>query len=103
MSQNQMGDLRVRFLKTAAPAFSYDCEFYPGIPCTWGLSFLINTQVTPEGRSAGSLSWAGLSNCYYWIDPVKQVTGVLMSQSLPFFDARVMKLFRAFETAVYKA
>jgi CubicO group peptidase (beta-lactamase class C family) len=102
MGKNQMGDLRVRFLKTAAPGFSYDCEFYPGIPCTWGLSFLINTQDTPEGRSAGSLSWAGLSNCYYWIDPVKKLTGVLMSQSLPFFDAKVLKLFRAFETAVNK-
>lgn len=103
MSRNQMGPLEVTKLVTVAPPFSYDVDFYPGIPCQWGLTFLINTKETPEGRSAGSLSWAGLSNCYYWIDPVKKVCGVLMSQSLPFFDAKVMKLFRAFESAVYKA
>jgi methyl acetate hydrolase len=69
----------------------------------WGFSFLINTEKTPQGRSAGSLAWAGLGNTYYWIDPVKRVTGVLFTQILPFFDPKAISLFRAYETAVYQS
>ena len=67
----------------------------------WGLSFLINTETGPAGRSAGSLAWAGLNNTYYWLDPVKQVAGVLMTQTLPFADAAVLQTLDAFESAVY--
>ncbi len=31
---------------------------------------------SPEGRSAGSLAWAGLANTYFWIDPARNVAGV---------------------------
>ena len=55
----------------------------------------------PRGRSAGSVAWAGLTNCYYWLDPKKQVGGVLLTQILPFADAEVLRLFELFETAVY--
>ncbi|MGH8517964.1 MAG: serine hydrolase domain-containing protein, partial [Panacagrimonas sp.] len=79
MSQNQMGDLRVRKLETVAPGFTQDCDFYPGMPCTWGLSFLINTRQTPEGRSPGSLSWAGICYNYWWADPQRDIAGVMYS------------------------
>ena len=55
----------------------------------WGLSFLINTAKTPEGRSPGSLAWAGLANTYFWIDPSRNVTGVILMQLLPFADKQV--------------
>lgn len=102
MSKNQMGALDVRALGTAMPPFSNDVEFYPGIPCKWGLSFMINTARTSEGRSAGSLSWAGLCNSYYWADPTRKIAGLLITQILPFFDARAVELFREFETTVYR-
>ena len=50
--------------------------------------FLINTAKTPEGRSAGSLAWAGLANTYFWIDPARNVAGVILMQLLPFVDAQ---------------
>jgi len=100
MSANAMGDLVCRPLKTAAPPYSNDVDFIDGMQ--WGLSFLINPQPMPTGRSAGSLAWAGLANSYYWIDPVRQVTGVYATQLLPFFDARAVRLFQDFETAVYR-
>lgn len=103
MGQNQIGDIDVSALKTVAPTLSNDADFYPGMRCKWGLSFLINTQRSPEGRSAGSLSWAGLANSYYWIDPGRGLTGVLLTQIMPFFDAPAVALFRAFETAVNAA
>lgn len=102
MSQNQMGDLNVTDLPDAQP-YSNAVNWWPGVTCKWGLSFLINTKATPQGRSAGSLMWAGLANSYYWIDPVKKVTGALSTQILPFYDGPVVKLLEDFETAIYQS
>jgi methyl acetate hydrolase len=67
------------------------------------LSFLINPEPLPTGRSAGSLAWAGLANSYCWIDPTKGVAGVCATQILPFFDVKSVPTFQAFETEVYSA
>jgi CubicO group peptidase (beta-lactamase class C family) len=101
MSTNQMGDCRVEALKTAMPPFSNDAEFFPGMPKTWGLSFMINTEQAPTGRSAGSLAWAGLANSYYWIDPARGIGGVYATQIIPFVDKKSLPLFLDFEKAVY--
>ncbi len=58
MATNAMGDSTVSLLKTVMPALSNDAEFFPGITKQWGLSFLINNEEAPTGRSAGSLCWA---------------------------------------------
>lgn len=99
MSANAMGDLRCRAMKTAAPSSTNDVDFVEGMQ--WGLSFLINPEPMPTGRSAGSLAWAGLANSYYWIDPKKRVAGVYATQILPFFDADAVGVFEAVERAVY--
>ncbi len=101
MSKNAMGDSKVCLLKTAAPPFSNDAEFFPGMDKQWGLSFMINNEEAPTGRSAGSLAWAGLANTYYWIDQKKGVGGVYITQILPFVDVKSLPLFHAFESAVY--
>jgi CubicO group peptidase (beta-lactamase class C family) len=103
MTQNHIGDLHVTEMKTAAPSASHDANFWPGMACKWGLSFLINPERTPQGRSAGSLAWAGLANTFFWIDPSVRVTGVYLTQILPFFDPKAIGLFQDYETAVYQA
>lgn len=103
MGRNHIGDLNVDEMKTVTPEASHDADFFPGMAQKWGLSFLINTEPGPHGRSAGSLSWAGLANSYYWLDPTRRVSGILMTQVLPFCDPRMMKLYGAFERAVYDA
>jgi CubicO group peptidase (beta-lactamase class C family) len=100
MSRNAIGDLRCHFMKTSAPDFTNDVDFVEGME--WGLSFMINPTPRATGRSAGSLAWAGLANCYYWIDPIKKVTGVYATQVLPFYDAKSYKAYEAFETAIYQ-
>ena len=102
MAQNHMGALDVQPLKTFNPSFSNDAEFFPRMVKKWGLSFLINTEDCPGGRSAGSLAWAGINNTYFWLDPAKRVAGVLMTQILPFADAKVLRLLDAFEREVYR-
>jgi CubicO group peptidase (beta-lactamase class C family) len=101
MGQNHIGDLNVTPMKTAAPDASNDVDLYPEQDKKWGLSFLINTQRTAEGRSAGSLAWAGLANTYFWIDPARKVGGCILTQLLPFADPKVLGLFAALERGVY--
>lgn len=101
MAANAIGDSTVCLLKTVMPALSNDAEFFPGVAKQWGLSFMINNEEAATGRSAGSLSWAGLPNTYYWIDRKKRLGGVYMTQILPFADVKSMPLFHAFESAVY--
>ena len=102
MLQNHIGDLLVTKLPTSHPAISNDAEFFPGMAKKWGLTWLINTEDVPGRRSAGSVAWAGLFNTYYWLDPKQQVTGLIMTQILPFADPTVLNLLDEFETAVYR-
>ena len=101
MSTNAMGTSTVPPLRTAMPSLSNDIEFFPGIEKQWGLSFMINNEEAPTGRSAGSLAWAGLANTYYWIDQRKGVGGVYATQILPFADQKALPLFYAFEKIAY--
>ena len=72
------------------------------VPQGWGLGFHLTLADLPGMRSSGSADWAGLFNCYYWIDRTKGIAGVLMTQLLPFFDLRVVQTLVGFETAVYQ-
>jgi methyl acetate hydrolase len=101
MGINQIGDLNVLPMKTAIPAVTNDVDLFPGIVKKWGLGYMITTEDAPTGRSAGSLTWAGLGNTYFWIDPVKRVTGVLLTQILPFANDSVLELLDKFEKGIY--
>ena len=67
----------------------------------FGLGFLLNTEPVTGGRAPGSLAWAGLYNTYFWVDRRTGVSGVLLTQVLPFYDGPVVTLLDAFERAVY--
>jgi methyl acetate hydrolase len=103
MGRNQIGELAAGTAGSVNAAISNDFDFFPGSVDRFGLGFLINTEPVPGGRSAGSLTWAGLYNCYYWIDRESGVTGLLLTQILPFGDARVLELLADFERAVYSS
>jgi len=103
MGRNQIGSIDAGILKTTAPAVSSDVDFFPGIDLRWGFGHMINIEAVPDGRSAGSLTWAGLFNTYYWIDPRARIAAVFMTQVLPFADERALRVYRAFERGVYAA
>jgi CubicO group peptidase (beta-lactamase class C family) len=102
MAQNHIGDLSMGKMNSAIAFATNDVDLYPDIDKKWGLSFLINTAPTPEGRSPGSLAWAGLANTYYWIDPARDICGVILMQVLPFADAKCLAAFSDFERAIYQ-
>ena len=101
MSQNHIGDLTMGKMTSAVAFATNDVDLYPDMDKKWGLSFLINTAKTPEGRSPGSLAWAGLANTYFWIDPSRNVAGVILMQVLPFADAKCLEAFAGLERGVY--
>ena len=101
MGQNAIGSVSVPALKTAMPR-SADFTFINDGKDKWGLGFLITVDHVPGKRSAGSLSWGGINNTYYWIDPSRGIGGVIMMQYLPFADAKALGVYDAFERAVYQ-
>ena len=101
MGQNHIGALNVTKMVSALPVYTNDVDLFPDQEKKWGLSFLINTRKTPEGRSPNSLFWAGLANTYYWIDPSRDVCGVILTQLLPFADHHSLEAFAGLERGVY--
>jgi methyl acetate hydrolase len=102
MSRNHTGDIEAGHMKTTSPGLSNDVDFLPGVRLRWAFGHMINLDPVKEGRKAGSLTWAGLYNTYYWIDPASNVAGVVMMQILPFADTRAVGLYRKFERGVYR-
>ncbi|WGJ87610.1 serine hydrolase domain-containing protein [Gordonia sp. SMJS1] len=95
------GSMKITRLPGVIPSLSNDAEFFPGMPKSWALTFMINEHDAPTGRPAGSLAWAGLANLYYWIDRQNRIGGYWATQILPFADAGSVGGYLDFETAVY--
>jgi methyl acetate hydrolase len=103
MGQNAIGAIDVPMLRSNNPALAREIEFFPGQIKKWGLSFLLNTEDVAGGRGAYSLSWAGVHNTFFWVDPKRRVAAVIMMQLLPANDEHVLETLMAFEQAVYAA
>ena len=101
MARNAIGDLNVPMVRSNNPAL--EVETFPGQIKKWGLSFLINTEDIEGFRSAGSLTWGGVHNTYFWIDLKKRITVVALMQILPIGDPIVQETMIAFERALYAA
>ena len=103
--ENQIGPLRIPFpTVTTNPARSAGLDLFPGsgVPCTHTTAFVRNERDVPQRRRAGSLTWAGLANTHYWVDPASGIAAVLFSQHLPFIEPRFARVYAAFEEAVYR-
>lgn len=101
MFDNHIGDLEWPGMKSVIPAMSCDVDLMPGEAKRWSLGFLTNLADIEGRRSAGSQSWAGLANGYYWLDPKKGVAGLTMASYFPFADPAALRVFDALEQDVY--
>jgi methyl acetate hydrolase len=101
MGQNHIGAVSVPALKSALPR-SADFTFIADGRDKWGIGFLITADQVPGKRSPGSLSWGGINNTYFWIDPTRGIAGVIMMQYLPFADAKALAVYDAFERGAYQ-
>jgi len=101
MTTNQIGNISAGKLKTYRPTVSSDMDLHPGATDGFTYGFLINSTPYPDGRSAGTLAWAGIENTFYWIDPKRSLCAVVMMQFFPFVDTQAVGLLGDFEKAVY--
>jgi len=101
MGENAIGAVSVPALKSALPR-SADFTFIADGRDKWGLGFLITSDQVSGKRSAGSLSWGGINNTYFWIDPRRGIAGVILMHYLPFADAKALAVYDAFERAAYQ-
>jgi len=45
-----------------------------------------STSCTCAPGSIGDFGWAGAAKTYYWVDPVEEMVGIFMTQSMTSFD-----------------
>jgi methyl acetate hydrolase len=103
MGQNQIGAI---FVERQPDADKQRTKPFPlgAGKDKFGLGFQIASSDPgmAKFRSPGSLSWAGIFNTEFWVDPVKHVGAVQMMQVLPFYDDGAIRTLRDFEETVYK-
>lgn len=101
MGQNHIGEIRVELQEEGNPQLSRSFPLGAGRD-TFGLGFQITGQHDLEElRSPGSMSWAGLYNTEFWIDPDNGIAAILLMQYLPFYDEVAVKTLQGFERIVY--
>lgn len=101
MGRNAIGDINVPPFVSDNPAVALSAELFPGQVAKWGLSFVLNTEDIPGMRAANSLAWAGVHNTFFWIDPTRRLTAVLLMQLLPANDPGVLKTLIGYEVGLY--
>jgi CubicO group peptidase (beta-lactamase class C family) len=87
-------------IASASPELTNDVPAYPFAE-GWGLGFRLTLEDVPGARKAGTGDWAGLFNCYYFVDRASGIGAVLLTQVLPFFDAGVFGTLMELEAAIY--
>ena len=102
MGRNHIGGVRVRLQEAAVPSLSAVFPLGAGRDL-FGLGFQVTgTPAVKDMRSPGSLSWAGIYNTEFWIDPEKGIGGILLMQYLPFYDRAAIETLVGFEQRVYQ-
>ena len=102
MFRNQIGNLAIAPLKSFNKNLALDYDLYPEIEKRWGYGLIINKEPIPKKRKAGSGSWAGVFNTYFWIDPKSDMAGVFLAQMLPCYSPNLLNAFASFEELAYE-
>jgi methyl acetate hydrolase len=103
MSRNQTGSVRVRLQPAANTDYTKPFPLGAGED-VWGLGFQLAARAKPEPamRRPGSMSWAGINNTFFWIDPEEEIGVIVLMQMLPFYDEAAIGVVRGVETRVYQ-
>ena len=103
MARNQIRELTLPPITTLDPQFVAADIVLPGGLDAFGLGFALNRKPLASGRGAGTMSWVGAFNTFFWIDREKDVCAVLLVQMLPFGSPGLTRLVEDFDRTVYRA
>lgn len=105
MTSNQIGALRVQQQPSANPMIARPFPIGAGKD-TFGFGFQIEVEPSRNAdtglRSAGSLSWGGIYNTHFWIDPQQHIAAAVLMQVLPYYDDAALEVLRGVERLVYR-
>jgi len=103
MAENQIGPVFVSLQPVGIAELTKPFPLGAGRD-KFGLGFQVTAESadTAKYRRAGSLSWAGLFNTEFWVDPRSGLGGVLLMQYLPFYDHGAIRTLRDFEATAYE-
>jgi methyl acetate hydrolase len=101
MLETQTGNVVVTEQQSTNPALSKNFPLGAGAD-KWGLGFQMAATQAPNRRRPGSGTWAGIFNTHFFIDPAKEIGVVVMTQTLPFYDDAMMKMYAGVEETIYK-
>ena len=103
MERNHTGSVKVRQQPTAEPLRSKPYPLGAGED-VWGLGFQIAAPArpAPDRRRPGSMTWAGINNTFFWIDPEKQIGAIVLMQVLPFYDNAALGILQETEKLIYQ-
>ena len=103
MSKNQIGDLVVEAQEITMPALANPVAPRPSEE-KFGYGFLLTSNRANEAftKKPGSISWSGLFNTYFWVDPSSGIAAVILMQVLPFNDKNCSEILNKFENVIYQ-
>jgi CubicO group peptidase (beta-lactamase class C family) len=81
MCRNQIGELQVT-LGGHGDGFGY------------GFGVVTAAGKAKDVASPGTFSWGGIYNTYFWVDPEKELVGILMTQLFPFDHLTIREDFK---------
>jgi CubicO group peptidase (beta-lactamase class C family) len=86
MTRNQIGDLRIPFV-IHGDGFGY------------GFGIVTGREDPASPASVGSYSWGGVFHTFFWVDPQRQLIGLVLTQLYPFSH---LTLWNEFQAKVYE-
>jgi CubicO group peptidase (beta-lactamase class C family) len=86
MTSNQIGELRT-YLPVHGDGFGF------------GLGIVTGREKPASPAPPGSCSWGGIFNTFFWVDPHRQLIGIVLSQLIPYNH---LPLWKDFQRKVYE-
>ena len=71
------------------------------VPVNHSLCGAVAMEDVPGHKRKGSVTWKGMTNSHWWVDPVSGIGGTLYVQVLPYGTKAVVDLSKELETEVY--
>jgi methyl acetate hydrolase len=103
MNKNQIGGIVMK--KENAFYNPGGCCNFEGLftdKTKWGLAWMIDTEDKPYGRKAGTVTWGGAFNTFFYIDYKSGIAASIYTQHAPFNHEATTSLFDKFSELIYK-
>ncbi|KAL2142349.1 hypothetical protein VTI28DRAFT_1241 [Corynascus sepedonium] len=101
MFRPQLNDRQREWLRGIVWTFGSAAEIPEGAPVDYGIGGVMNLKDVEGKRRHGSMSWSGMCNSRWWIDPETGIGAAMFVNVIPYMDPTVLRMYEELERAVY--